>query len=96
MSLVTTQPAALATAPGQLPRVGAATAAQNAAAPATTGLAAAATDDVSVLTATQFGTQGARYQTVGAQAMAIHEPFVAILGAGAGSYAATEAANAVS
>jgi hypothetical protein len=33
------------------------------------------------------------YQQVGAQASAIHDMFVTILGASAGSYAATEAAN---
>jgi PE family len=35
------------------------------------------------------------YQAVSAQAAAIHDMFVSTLGTSAGSYAATEAANAV-
>ncbi|GAB3019133.1 PE family protein [Mycobacterium bourgelatii] len=96
MSYVSTHPAALALAAGQLHSVGSAMAAQNAAAaPLTTGLAPAATDAVSTLTATQFSAQAALYQAVTAQAAAIHEMFVATLDAAAGSYATTEAANAI-
>jgi hypothetical protein len=49
----------------------------------------------SALTAMQFAAHAYAYQTVSAQAAAIHQMFVTMLAAGAGSYAATEAANAV-
>jgi hypothetical protein len=51
---------------------------------------------VSALTAAQFAAHGARYQALSAQVAAIHNLLVATLAAGAGSYAATEAANAAS
>ena len=41
-----------------------------------------------------FAAHRALYQELSAQATAIHELFVSTLGASAGSYAATEAANA--
>jgi hypothetical protein len=96
MSFVVTRPDALAAAAGQLNGFGAALAAQNAAAAAaTTGLPPAAADVVSSLAATQFSAHGALYQVAAAQAMAVHELLTASLDAGAGSYAATEAANAI-
>ncbi|AKN17108.1 PE family protein [Mycobacterium haemophilum DSM 44634] len=96
MSFVFTYPEALATTAGHLSRVGSVMATQNtAAAAATTGLLPAAADAISALIATQFNAHGAMYQAASAQAMAVHELFVAILGASADSYAATEAANAI-
>ena len=96
MSFVTTQPEMLASAAGDLQNVGAAVAAGNAAAAApTTGVIPAAADEVSALTAAQFAAHAALYQQISAQATAIHELFVHTLGASAGSYAATEAANAL-
>lgn len=96
MSFVTTQPEMLAMTASQLQGVGSRLAAQNAAAaPTTTGVIPAAADEVSALTATQFAVHAVMYQTVSAQAAAIHEVLVTVLGASAGSYAATEAANAV-
>ena len=96
MSFVTTQPELLAAAANQLQTVGTAIAAQNAAAAApTTGLIPAAADEVSALTAAQFARHAQMYQTVSAQAAAMHEMFVRVLSASAGSYAATEDANAV-
>jgi PE family protein len=96
MSFVTTQPEMLMAAAGQLHGIGAVIAAQNAAAAGpTTGVAPAAADEVSALTATQFGAHAAMYQAVSAQAAAMHEMFVRVLDASAGSYAATEAANAI-
>lgn len=96
MSFVTTQPEALSTAAGSLQGIGAAVSAQNeAAAGPTTAVIPAAADEVSALTAAQFGMHGQLYQAVSAQAAAIHEMFVNTLGVSAGSYAATEAANAV-
>jgi hypothetical protein len=94
MSFVTTQPEMLAATAGQLQGIGATMSAQNAAVAApTTGVIPAAADEVSALTATQFAAHAAMYQQVSAQAAAIHEMFVNILGASAGSYEATEAAN---
>jgi hypothetical protein len=84
MSFVTTQPEMLSTAAGDLASIGSAFTAQNAAAAApTTGVAA------------QFAMHGQMYQAVSAQAAAIHDQFVAMLGSSAASYAATEATNAL-
>jgi hypothetical protein len=95
MSFVTTQPEMLAAAAGHLQGIGSALAAQTAAAAApTTGVVPAAADEVSAFTAAQFATHAQMYQTVSAQAAAIHQMFVTILHTSAGSYAATEAANA--
>ena len=56
MTFVTTQPEMLTAAAGQLQGIGAVMTAQNAAAAApTTGVVPAAADEVSALTATQFG-----------------------------------------
>lgn len=95
MSFVTTQPEALTTAAGSLQGIGSAMSAQNAAAAApTTGVVPAAADEVSALTAAQFAAHAEMYQSVSAQAAAIHEMFVNTLSTSAGSYVATEAANA--
>jgi PE family len=95
MSFVTALPAMLASAAGELQSIGAVVAAGNmAAAFPTTGVVPAAADEVSALTAAQFAAQGALYQELSAQATAIHELFVSALATSAGSYAATEAANA--
>jgi len=96
MSFVSTQPEALTAAAGDLQSIGSAMTGQNAAATApTTGVVPAAADEVSALTATQFAMHAQMYQAVSAQAAAIHDMFVSTLGTSAGSYAATEAANAV-
>jgi hypothetical protein len=96
MSFTTVEPEVLAGAAGHLQGIGSALAAQNAAAAGpTTGLVPAAADEVSVLTAAQFAAHAQCYQAVSAQAAAVHEMFVEVLRASAGSYAATEAANAV-
>jgi PE family len=95
MSFVTTQPEMLSAAASQLQGVGTAIAAQNAAIAApTTGVIPAAADEVSALTAAQFASHAQMYQTISAQAAAMHEMFVRVLNASAGSYATTEAANA--
>jgi PE family len=95
MSFVTTQPEALSSAATALGGVGSSLSAQNAAVAApTTGVVPAAADEVSALTAAQFAAHAQLYQAVAAQAAAIHEQFVNTLGTSAGSYAATEAANA--
>jgi hypothetical protein len=97
MSFVTTQPEALSAAATNLAGIGTTMSAQNAAAAApTTGVIPAAADEVSTLTATQFAVHAQMYQAVSAQAEAIHQLFVSTLGTSATSYAATEAANAIS
>jgi hypothetical protein len=95
MVFVTTQPESLAAAASRLQAVGSALAAQNAAtATPMTGVVPAAADEVSLLTAAQFARHAQTFQAVSAQAAAMHETFVATLDTSAGSYAATEAANA--
>jgi hypothetical protein len=95
MSFVTTQPGALSAAAANLAGIGSALSTENAAAAApTTSVVPAAADEVSALTAMQFSAHAALYQAMSAQAVAIHESFVSTLGISAGSYAATEAANA--
>jgi PE family protein len=95
MSFVTTHPEALVGAAGALQGIGSAMAAQDAAAAAPTmGVVPPAADEVSALTAAQFAAHAEMYQAISAHAIAIHELFVNTLGVSAGSYAATEAANA--
>ena len=60
----------------------------------TTGVMPAAGDLVSALTAAQFASHAQLYQTVSAHAATVQELLATMLGASAGSYAATEAANA--
>jgi len=94
MSFVTTQPQALTYAAGKLHTLGSAMATESAAvAHPTTGVIPAAADEVSALQATIFAAYGTLYQSVNAQAAAIHELFVHTLGASAASYVATESAN---
>ncbi|OIN80328.1 PE family protein [Mycobacterium malmoense] len=96
MSFVTAQPEMLSAAAFDLQAIGSAMAAQNAAIAApTTGVVPAAADEVSALTALQFATHGAMYQAVAAEAAVLHQLLVTTLATSAGSYAATEAANAV-
>jgi hypothetical protein len=95
MSFVTTHPEQIAAAAGELAGIGSQMSAQNAASAApTTGVVPAAADEVSALTAAQFAAHAQTYQAMSAAAAAIHEMFVNTLGTSAGSYAATEAANA--
>ena len=95
MSYVTTDPDVLSGAAGSLSGLGDAMVARNAAAAApTTGLAPAASDLVSAMTAAQFGQQGVAYQQIAAQAAEVHNQLVAALNSGAGAYALTEVANA--
>ncbi|CAM4098493.1 PPE-repeat proteins [Mycobacterium basiliense] len=97
MSIVFAQPEMLDAAAGELHSITAVVRAGNAAAAApTTGVAPAAADLVSLLTAAQFAQHGELYQAVSAQAAAVQEQLATTLGISAGSYAATEAANAAS
>jgi len=94
MSFVTTQPDALEYAAGKLDGIGTSLAAQNASAAAsTTGVAPAAADEVSALQATQFSAYGNLYQQISAEATAINQAFVQMLGLSGDSYGTTEAAN---
>lgn len=96
MNFVTAQPESLASAAGQLAAIGSALAAQNAAsATSMTGVQPPAADEVSFITAAKFALHANVFQEFSANADAMHQLFVATLGASAGSYAATEAANAV-
>ncbi|MCV7102686.1 PE family protein [Mycobacterium palustre] len=60
----------------------------------TTGIAAAAQDEVSLAIASMFGSYGKNFQALSAQAQAFHQQFVQLMNAGAGAYAGAEAANA--
>lgn len=97
MNFVTAQPESLSTAAGRLQEIGSALTAQNSATAAPmAGVAPAAADVVSLLTAAHFARHGQMFQALSAQAAAVHENFVNTLRASAGSYAATEAINAAS
>ena len=96
MSFVSIVPETLSAAADILQSVGSRMQAQNTAALGpTVGLIPAASDEVSALTAVQFVAHAQAYQAVSAQAATIHQMFVTTLAAGADSYAATEAVNAV-
>jgi hypothetical protein len=94
MAYVSTAPAAIAAAASQLEGIGNSFSAESAAAAApTTAIAPAASDEVSALQAGAFSTYGQLYQTVSADAQAIHQQFVNLLQSSSGSYSDTEAAN---
>ena len=94
MSFVTTQPEAMDYAAGKLEGIGTSLAAQNvSAAASTTGVAPAAADEVSALQATQFSAYGNLYQQISAEATAINQAFVQMLGLSGDSYGSTEATN---
>jgi PE family/PPE-SVP subfamily C-terminal region len=94
MSYVTTAPAAISAAATQLEGVGTSFATESAgAASSTTAISPAAADEVSILQSGVFSTYGQLYQTVSAQAQAIHQQFVNTLQQSSGSYQETEGAN---
>jgi hypothetical protein len=94
MSYVTTAPAAISAAATQLEGVGTSFATESsAAAGSTTAISPAAADEVSILQSGAFSTYGQLYQTVSAQAQAIHQQFVNLLQSSSGSYQETEGAN---
>ena len=87
MSFVTTAPAAISAAATQLEGVGNSFATESAgAAGSTTAISPAAADEVSILQSGVFSTYGQLYQTVSAQAQAIHQQFVNTLQQSSGSY----------
>lgn len=94
MAYVSTAPAAIAAAASQLEGIGNSFSAESAAAAApTTAIAPAASDEVSALQAGAFSTYGQLYQTVSAEAQAIHQQFVNLLQSSSSSYSETESAN---
>jgi PE family len=60
----------------------------------TTGIAAAAQDEVSVAIASMFGNFGQEFQALSAQAQTFHAQFVNLMNASAAAYAGAETANA--
>jgi hypothetical protein len=94
MAYVNTTPAAIAATATQLEGIGNSFAAESsAAATPTTAIAPAASDEVSTLQSGVFSTYGQLYQTVSAQAQAIHQQFVNLLQSSSSSYQETEGAN---
>src|SRR6516165_4170850 len=92
MTYLTAQPQLLATAATDASAIGSAiTQAKAAAAGPTTGLVAAAEDEVSAITASLFGAYGQDYQALLHQAAAFHDQFVASLAAAGDTYAQAEA-----
>jgi PE family len=97
MSTLIATPELITTAAKDLSNIGSTlSAAKSAAAAPTTGVLAAAEDEVSAAIAAMFSAHGRDFQALGAQAAAFHDRFVQTLTAGAGSYVGSEAANVAS
>ena len=89
-------PDILAAAAADVARIGSSLSEANSAAnAATTGMIAAGGDEVSVAIASLFSRHGRAFQALSAQAAAHHSQFAETLNACAGTYASTEAANAL-
>src|SRR6516164_2926129 len=94
MSFVIAAPEFVTAAASDLASLGSTISSANAAAATpTTGVLAAAEDEVSAAIAALFSAHGQGFQALGAQAAAFHDQFVQALTAGAGSYGGAEAAN---
>lgn len=94
MTNLLAQPAAIATAAADIAGLGSAISEANAAAAAhTTGLLAAAADEVSAATSTLFNTFGQEYQAVTRLVEGYRRDFAAALAGAANAYAGAEAAN---
>src|SRR5215813_11713486 len=95
MSYVIAMPEMLSAAVADVAGIGSAISAGNAlAAGPTTGLVAAAGDEVSAAIAALFSEHARGFQALSAQVEQFHQRFVAALNAATNSYSATEAANA--
>jgi hypothetical protein len=95
MRSLLTQPQVITTAAANVAEIKRAIgAAKSAAATPTTGVVAAAADEVSAATAKLFGGYAQEYQAVLNQAAAFHEEFAAALASAGSAYAEAEAANA--
>ncbi|WP_459797685.1 PE family protein, partial [Mycobacterium riyadhense] len=94
MSYVVVAPELLSAAAGDVAGVGSVlSSAVAGAAPATTGVAAAAADEVSEAIAALFGSHGQEFQAISVRAEAFRQQFVAVLRAGSAIYGAAEAVN---
>src|SRR5262249_38986001 len=88
-------PAVIAWVTSNLESIGASLAQSHAtAAGPTTGVMAAAADEVSTAIAALFGQHAEEYQALAAKALAFHDLFTRNMGAGAATYSSAEAANA--
>ncbi|MEE2852642.1 MAG: PE domain-containing protein [Actinomycetota bacterium] len=95
MAFLTTQTEEMLAAEGLLSGINTNLAAQNAgAAAATTVIAPAAADPVSVQQAAIFSAYGTQYQTIAAEAQTLLQNYAQTLGISSGSYGDTEAINA--
>jgi PE family len=95
MSFVTAVPEFVTAAAGDLAGIGSTLAEANAAAALpTTGVVAAAADEISTGIAAMFGTYAQQYQALSAQAASFQNEFVSLLNGGAAAYMSTEVANA--
>src|ERR1700722_18203067 len=93
-SYVIVVPEALSAAAADLSGIGdALRGATAAAASPTTGIVAAASDEVSTAIAKLFGTYGQNFHALSAQSASFHDRFVQAFRAGEAAYASTEAAN---
>src|ERR1700739_898899 len=94
MSFVIASADALVSASRDLSGIGSAVRSANlAAAPSTTSVMAAASDEVSGAIAAVFGAHGRQFQELSARVAAFHDEFVGSLSGGGLRYAGTEAAN---
>src|SRR6516225_8662301 len=94
MSFVIAAPEFVTAAASDLASLGSTISSANAAAAtSTTGVLAAAEDEVSAAIAALFSAHGQGFQALSVRAAAFHDQFVQALTAGAGSYASAEAAN---
>src|ERR1700758_3393655 len=95
MSSLIAVPELITTAATDLSNIGSTLSAATApAAPPTTGVLAAAEDEVSAAIAAVFSAHGQGFQALGAQAAAFHDQFVQALTVGARGYADVEAIKA--
>jgi PE family len=96
MSHVIATPQALADAAGNLAAIGSTLKSANSnAAPGLAGVQAPGADLVSAYLTSLFAAHAQTYQVAGSQAATLHDQFVQVLQTSAGSYAKTEAANAM-
>jgi PE family len=94
MSFVTTAPGALAAAANNIASIGSTLSTANSAAAAeTTGVLAAAADEVSAAIAGVFAGHAQGYQAIAAQFSNFHDQFVQLLSGGGNAYATAEANN---
>lgn len=95
MSFVVTAPEMVTAAAENLAGIGSSLQEATAAAAArTTGVAAAASDEVSIAISELFGDVGREFQALTAEATAFQDEFVSLLNGGTAAYVSTELANA--